>query len=662
VTAAAALQHPNIVSVFDHGETDDGRCYLVMEFVDGIDLSKVVRDFGRLYIPEACEYVRQAALGLQHAHDSGFVHRDIKPSNILVAGHRHIPEAEGPAEVKILDMGLVRAVGLDDELNRAEAARDGSVVGTPDYMAPEQARNSNAVDHRADLYSLGATLYFLLAGRPPFPEGSPVEKLLKHISDPPPPVQAIRREVPNSLAQLIVRLLAKRPENRLPTARDLARALEPFCTYTGEPPADPNPELLVPGAESVPSADTVSETTQVSPPLFGPESSVLMPVDPRLLTHPDPPDTELPVDAAVPPTPVDIADSSHPTPPPVPLVPRKLLEPPPEPVAAPAPTLRRPKRPARRSRTPVVLFATLAAAAAVGAAAWWNWPADRPDPVGPTPETTGHAHHTDKAPRAPGRLVPLSHRIPHDSGLVMVVHPAEFMQSRLAAADRVRHHLDRAAADTGFDFVRSDRVLLAATRTRPAGVVGVSEGVYVDAAFAERYGRTPTPLGRTDRFAAVAAPGVYAISDGRDFLTKYLGRTPQPPRGVTTDLLDALRAAEGSSPPLLVLAVDGHLALPGGSGTLKVAGVDSVAARAWAGDKLRAEVVFHGPERQALADFVPKFAGVVREKFPRFRPVADAVEAGRQTFTQDGDQYRLAVSAEWTASELAYWLELLLGE
>jgi eukaryotic-like serine/threonine-protein kinase len=229
VETALTLKHPNVVAVFDAGEID-GRSYIAMEFVDGIDLSHLVKEFRALEVAEACEYVRQAALGLHHAHEAGFVHRDIKPSNIVVAGERYILGATEPAIVKILDMGLIRSVGFDsDGADRHDLTRSGTVVGTPDYMAPEQAKNSSTVDHRADLYSLGCTLYFLLAGRPPFPDGNPIEKIIKHQLEAPLPLQALRPEVPTSVAEVVARLMAKSPADRFPTALAAAEALAPLA-------------------------------------------------------------------------------------------------------------------------------------------------------------------------------------------------------------------------------------------------------------------------------------------------------------------------------------------------------------------------------------------------------------------------------------------------
>lgn len=260
VQATSKLDHPNLVRTLDADEAA-GKFYMAMEFVDGIDLSRLMKECGALEVPEACEYVRQAALGLQHAHDRGFVHRDVKPSNIVVAGERHVPQATEPAVVKLLDLGLARALD-PEEMVAPNLTRDHSVVGTPDYMAPEQAKNSKAVDTRADLYSLGCTFYFLLAGRVPFGATSAIEKILAHHTDVPTPVQALRPQVPGPVAELIARLMSKRPEDRPQSAAEVAARLDPFARYA--PGAPPVPVRTMPTPE---------------PPSLGSGSPLLFPLE-----------------------------------------------------------------------------------------------------------------------------------------------------------------------------------------------------------------------------------------------------------------------------------------------------------------------------------------------------------------------------------------------
>ncbi len=302
VAAALSLNHPNIVRVYEAGE-HEGRHYLAMEFIDGIDLSRLGKEYRPLAIPEACEYIRQAALGLHHAHERGFVHRDIKPSNIIVAGERHLPQAVEPAVAKILDMGLVRAIGAAEEgIAPLELTREGVVVGTPDYMAPEQAKNSRQVDIRADVYSLGCTLYFLLAGRPPFAEGTAIEKILKHQLDPVPPLREYRPDVPPEVEKLVLQMLAKRPEERPSSAQEVARELERWCRYPFM--LHPTPMVVRQQGHS-----SVSLSVATSPATTPPdtESALRGPTDPQV-TPPGPATFPVPV------TPVVVPDQVKPRP------------------------------------------------------------------------------------------------------------------------------------------------------------------------------------------------------------------------------------------------------------------------------------------------------------------------------------------------------------
>jgi formylglycine-generating enzyme required for sulfatase activity/tRNA A-37 threonylcarbamoyl transferase component Bud32 len=216
IKATARLDHPNIVAVHDAARVGDNH-YFAMEFIEGADLGRIVKQQGPLPVARACGYIRQAADGLQHAFEQGMVHRDIKPSNLLVT-------ADGSL-VKILDMGVARLCDAEG----SDLTATGSVVGTPDYLAPEQATNSRSVDIRADIYSLGCTLYHLLTGHPPFPEGGGLEKALKHLHDMPPPIRNERPDIPPELAVVLDKMMAKKPDERFQEPSEVARALVPFC-------------------------------------------------------------------------------------------------------------------------------------------------------------------------------------------------------------------------------------------------------------------------------------------------------------------------------------------------------------------------------------------------------------------------------------------------
>jgi serine/threonine protein kinase len=204
------------VRAYDADEVG-GTLYLVMEYVDGVDLKTVVRRQGPLEASRACDCARQAALGLQHALERGVIHRDVKPSNLLLCSRS--------GAVKVLDLGLARVTSLGGEGPAASLTRAGRVVGTSDYVAPEQVLDSHAADTRSDLYALGGTLYFLLTGRPPFSGGTAAEKMIRHLRAEPEPVEAVRPGLPPALARVVRKLMAKRPEDRYHTPREAADAL-----------------------------------------------------------------------------------------------------------------------------------------------------------------------------------------------------------------------------------------------------------------------------------------------------------------------------------------------------------------------------------------------------------------------------------------------------
>lgn len=210
--AAAKLEHPNIVAVYDTGEAD-GYLYIAMEFVDGIDLFEHVKRRGVVPVKRSIEIIKQVASALQHAFEQNIVHRDIKPSNLLV---------RRDGVIKLTDLGLARSV--DDTLE-TNITRAGTTVGTVDYMAPEQARNSKLADIRSDIYSLGCTWYQMLTGQPPFPEGSLTNKLQAHATKPLPDPRDINENVPEGVFAVLQRMTAKKPDDRYQSPAELLEDL-----------------------------------------------------------------------------------------------------------------------------------------------------------------------------------------------------------------------------------------------------------------------------------------------------------------------------------------------------------------------------------------------------------------------------------------------------
>ncbi len=221
IHAASLLQHPNIIQALDADRI--GRThYLVMEYVDGHDLGRWIRRNTQFPLKWTCEVIRQTALGLQHAHERGLVHRDIKPGNLLVCQEaaRNLPH------VKILDFGLARF--MQEAPIQGDLTETGQILGTPDYIAPEQARNTRAADIRADIFSLGCTLYRMLAGRLPFEGENAVEKLVARYTSDAPPIRRFRPEVPPPLEGIVGTMLARDPDQRYPTPEHVAEVLAPF--------------------------------------------------------------------------------------------------------------------------------------------------------------------------------------------------------------------------------------------------------------------------------------------------------------------------------------------------------------------------------------------------------------------------------------------------
>jgi serine/threonine-protein kinase len=273
--AAAKLSHPNIVAAYDADEYQ-GMHYLAMEYVEGRDLATIVKNSGPLGVREAVECVLQAARGLHYAHEQGIVHRDIKPGNLLL---------DKKGTIKILDMGLARIAGADAALGGPERlTASGQVMGTCDYMAPEQALDSHTVDARADIYALGCTLYRLLIGRPPYGGDSLMQILMAHQQAPIPSIPQARPEVPPALDAVFQRMAAKKPEDRQQSMAEVIAELEailgasPGRSVAGAP-EEPSSAALVQSLaflqENTPSGPPTKQKKPTAerrtPPCVGPE-------------------------------------------------------------------------------------------------------------------------------------------------------------------------------------------------------------------------------------------------------------------------------------------------------------------------------------------------------------------------------------------------------
>ena len=266
---AAKLFHRNIVTLYEYGQAGS-RHYLALEYVDGIDLYDYIVHKGRLSPEESRRILIQAVHALDHAYKQGITHRDIKPSNFLLTReHDRI-------RVKLTDMGLARKTGEDD----FRVTRAGSTVGTVDYLAPEQARDSAAADIRSDIYSLGCTLYHMLTGNPPFSEGGLGERILKHLQEEPPDVRQLNPLVSGEMWALLRRMLAKNPEDRFQTPAELLKALKelppqvsdgmfirlPKASEGHEPPPSPGDKPVSGLATVVVSELPVERTKAATPP------------------------------------------------------------------------------------------------------------------------------------------------------------------------------------------------------------------------------------------------------------------------------------------------------------------------------------------------------------------------------------------------------------
>jgi len=228
VRAVAKLSHPNVVAAHDAGQEGDTH-YLAMEFVDGIDLARLVRQSGPLPIAQACDFMRQAALGLQHANEKGLVHRDIKPGNIIVGRGN----GAGPPAAKVLDFGLAR---FEDQSGQTKLTKLGNVLGTVDYISPEQAGDARDVDTRADIFSLGCALFYVLTGKPPFAGATAMDRMMARCVRDADSVRTARPEVPAALERVLAKMLARNRADRYQSPAEVAASLEPFTSMGASAP------------------------------------------------------------------------------------------------------------------------------------------------------------------------------------------------------------------------------------------------------------------------------------------------------------------------------------------------------------------------------------------------------------------------------------------
>ncbi|MBA4186479.1 MAG: hypothetical protein C0467_00530 [Planctomycetaceae bacterium] len=696
VEAAGTLRHPNIVCVDDAGEAN-GKYYMAMEFVDGVDLSRLMKDHRTLEITEACEYVRQAALGLQHAHENGFVHRDIKPSNIIVAGERHVAHAKSPAIVKILDMGLVRPLGYEDVPGAAELTRAGTVVGTPDYMAPEQAKNSSCVDARADLYSLGCTLYYLLTAQPPFPDGSPIEKLLKHQLDPAPSARVLRPDIPEAVDAIIACLTAKKPEDRFPSAAAVVQAISPLAVHARGTNAfavraRPMQPMAVPDA-------TLPSDRNLPPPTPGPGTVATSTPGSRIV----PVLTPAPEYSS----PQPVAPSDHtPRPPGLPGVIQPILgdpspfaaiaDPPSVPLGlvvtdASAPEHSPPRESSQRMWWivgGVVALAILAVVVVVvqlgGKPVVPSNPGlANPDPPPPQPKRTGIVPQLGTMPR----LHHHSLLIPDGSGLVVVTFPATYLKEKDSpfvkgtGPARLTQWVNRIAADAALDPLHTDRLIVTVPASSSERYFAVTEGDYLSANFTPKLFSLNNPFLKVDRplkryvtsagrhtavLTPVHGPTVYAVMSNAGFLEDMrprfaTERTPPVPK-LDTGMIPALNAV-AEKPPLLFAVAGGSYKLPFGEHpTLEEFGIELMTLRVQIAERMEIELTLTGADAEVLKQGVKDLAQLVRgDRHPWSNTVADLVARPGVGDRQDS-RFRWTIKTTWTADQFSAFLDQCLSQ
>lgn len=255
VRATAALSHWNTIEIYDYGRNDDGSFYYVMEYLPGLSLADLVRRHGAMAPARVIYLLRQACDALREAHNAGLVHRDIKPANLMAAyrgGHYDV--------AKLLDFGLVKTLSQDQSI---QLSQEGTVAGSPLYMAPEQIMSTGPADARTDIYGLGAVAYFMLTARPPFTGANPMAVMIAHTRDPVTPPSEIKPDIPSDLEAIVLRCLAKNPDDRYPNTTCLAEALS-SCADAAHWSPEHAAQWWRRHGQTVPNAASPNETTAQS--------------------------------------------------------------------------------------------------------------------------------------------------------------------------------------------------------------------------------------------------------------------------------------------------------------------------------------------------------------------------------------------------------------
>ncbi len=688
--AASELDHPNIVVLYDAGESAE-RHYLAMEYVEGSDLSRLLKLNGPLPYQEACEYIRQAALGLQHAHEKNFIHRDIKPSNLLVSGERALPGTDGKANLKILDMGLVRSLTeTEDENSKSELTRDGTVVGTPDYMSPEQAKNSSLVDGRADVYSLGCTLFYLITGKPPFPDGSPIDKLLRHQLDPPPDLKKLKKELPPGLVVLVNKTLKKKPEDRYQTAGELAQAL---IAYTPTADAD----LMMVPVKALP--DTLASPDPMAPitpamglRALGPGGSNIVPmaaavVSPNSTPKPRQKRVLTPIRPAKPIPKPNVSTGAEPDSDSMPGTDSQAVKTrgnrrtPIRPIS-----VRQPSTASARN-TYVIAgaaggIALLVALVAFAVSGRGSGTKSTGKPDGPPPEPIPSS--VPISINTPATVAPAV-LLPDKTVAALVIHPQPYWKRAAFDIKPMSHASETLRRLTNvfkYDPRQFDRIVIGWMDSKGEHFTATGEGDFATPAWKEglkgvarriaagnvetqapfQFRPDSNPLSRREPWGVLLGERAYLI--GSEFApTSSVAKRfadGAPAANLDPALIAVLPVAADPDPPLVTFVATGGWIPPHGKKLTDEKVKLLVLTARKSEETIDVQLTLTGSNKEALKDFVSLYLNTsLREKLPALKPFDDAF-TGMPEWDLTSGQVRMKLIGSWPIHEIADWLDPLL--